>query len=159
VDGGLIDNYPVKLFDREKYVDQYSKIPSYYEEHNTQLKNTGKDFSPYVYNMETLGFRLDSAKEIAVFRDQAEPDHNNISDFFSYSRALIGTIMNIQDSIHLHSDDWERTIYIDTLGVGTTDFDLSDERKDELIASGQKWTKKYFDEWYADSTMAFSNRP
>jgi NTE family protein len=73
VDGGLIDNYPVKLFDREKYVNQYSKIPPYYEEHNAQLKDKGKDFSPYVYNMETLGFRLDSAKEIAVFRDQAEP--------------------------------------------------------------------------------------
>jgi NTE family protein len=84
---------------------------------------------------------------------------NNISDFFSYSRALVGTIMNIQESIHLHSDDWQRTIYIDTLGVGTTDFDLSDIQKDELVASGQKWTKKYFDEWYSDSKMAFSNRP
>ncbi|MBI4633322.1 MAG: patatin-like phospholipase family protein [Deltaproteobacteria bacterium] len=159
VDGGLIDNYPVKLFDRKKYVDTYFKIPPYYEEHNAQLTQDGRQLNPYVYNMETIGFRLDSAKEIAVFRDQAEPEHIGISDLFSYSRALVGAILNIQDSMHLHSDDWQRTIYIDTRGVGTTDFDLDDGKKDELIGSGEKWTKKYFDEWYADPTLTFSNRP
>jgi NTE family protein len=159
VDGGLIDNYPVRLFDREKYVERYSKIPRYYEEHNARLKREGKDINTYVYNMETLGFRLDSAKEIAVFRDQAEPARNNIDDLFSYSHALVGAIMNIQDSIHLHSDDWQRTIYIDTLGAGTTDFDLSCDKKSDLIASGESWTRKYFDEWYADSSVPFSNRP
>ncbi len=159
VDGGLIDNYPVKLFDREKYVENHSKTPPYYEAHNARLSQEGKQLNPYVYNMETLGFRLDSAKELAVFRDHAEPDHRVVDDFFSYTQALLVSILNIQDSLHLHSDDWHRTIYIDTLGVGTTDFDIPDERKDALIQSGREGTRRYFDEWYNDPGQAVSNRP
>src|SRR5262249_2599606 len=134
VDGGVLDNYPVKLFDREKYLAENDKAthlrrPKYYEQHNQALKQSNPNASPYVYNKETLGFRLDSAREIAVFRDGAEPEHNQIRDFFDYAWALIGTVLDSQSSQHLHSDDWQRTVYIDTLGVGTTDFGLTDERK------------------------------
>ncbi|MEK6652050.1 MAG: patatin-like phospholipase family protein, partial [Nitrospirota bacterium] len=43
VDGGVLDNYPVKLFDRKKYIDdadmsRNSLIPKYYETTNIQLK-------------------------------------------------------------------------------------------------------------------------
>ncbi len=62
---------------------------------------------------------------------------------------LIETVLGSQDSRHLHSDNWQRTIYIDTLGVGTTDFDLSDSKKKALVESGKTNTKKYF-EWYDD---------
>jgi NTE family protein len=137
VDGGVLDNYPIKLFDRERYVDTHSTEPDYYKEHNAQLEAEGKKISPYVFNQETLGFRLDTAKEIAVFRDQAEPAEEKIDDFFDYAKCFIKTILNSQDSAHLHSDDWHRTIYIDTLGVQTTDFDLADEKKDALVASGK----------------------
>ncbi|MFQ5931673.1 MAG: patatin-like phospholipase family protein, partial [Nitrospiraceae bacterium] len=151
VDGGVINNYPVKLFDRQKYVEKYSRMPDYYKEHNKKLKRAGKKISPYVYNKETLGFRLDSAKEIAVFRDQAEPLRETIDDFFDYAWALVRTISGIQESMHLHSDDWHRTVYIDTLGVGTTDFDISAPRKNALLRSGQKRTQAYF-KWFDDLT-------
>src|SRR5206468_10408906 len=117
-----LDNYPIKLFDRQKYVEACSHEPPYYKEHNAQLARDGKTVSPYVYNEETLGFRLDSAKEIAVFRDQAQPVPEPIDDFFDYAKRLVATVMSSQDSQHLHGDDWHRTIYIDTLGVSTTDF-------------------------------------
>ena len=159
VDGGLIDNYPVKLFDRGKYVETYSKIPPYYEAHNTQLSQDGKQNSPYVYNMETLGFRLDTAKEIAVFRDHAEPESRPVTDFFSYTYALVRTILNLQDSMHLHSDDWQRTIYIDTLGVGTTDFDIDEAKKDALVASGREGTINYFVDWFNNPAKVVANRP
>jgi NTE family protein len=159
VDGGLIDNYPVKLFDRKKYVEAHCRIPPYYEAHNARLAAEGKPNSPYVYNMETLGFRLDSAREIAVFRDQAEPARRRIDDFFSYSQALLETVLGIQDSMHLHSDDWQRTIYIDTLGVGITDFGIDDARKEALAASGRRGTEAYFDRWYSDPGQAVVNRP
>jgi NTE family protein len=148
------------LFDREKYVDDKAliKTPPYYQTHNDALKTQGREINPYVYNVETLGFRLDSAKEIAVFRDQAEPEHHKIDDFFSYVGALIGTVMETQSTQHLHSDDWQRTIYVDTLGVGTTDFDLSDERKAALAESGRTHTEKYFD-WYDDPANRPANRP
>lgn len=157
VDGGVLDNYPVKLFDREKYVDRYSHIPAYYKSHNDALVKEGKSNNPYVFNEETLGFRLDSASEIAVFRDHAEPTPERIDDFFDYVKALMKTILNAQDGIHLHSDDWQRTVYIDTLGVGTTDFDLSDGRKSELVESGRNGARKYF-EWYDSPASTPVNR-
>ncbi len=158
VDGGVLDNYPVKLFDRQKYVEQYATTPPYYADHNQRLIDQGKDISPYVFNQETLGFRLDSAAEIAVFRDQAEPQHEEINDFFDYARALVETIMESQASEHLHSDDWQRTIYVDTLGVKTTDFDLSDQTKQALVESGSAGAKKYF-EWYDAPASKPANRP
>lgn len=86
VDGGAINNYPVKLFDREKYLEDSSlkRIPGYYEEENKALAVKSPESSQYIYNKETLGFRLDSAKEIGVFRDGQEPQHTNIENFRLY---------------------------------------------------------------------------
>jgi len=158
VDRGVVDNYPVKLFDRQKYVAAHARMSEYYGKHNQALRQTGKVISPYVYNQETLGFRLDSARELAVFRDQAEPVHRKIEDFFAYTWALVETILSIQNNYHLHSDDWQRTIYTDTLGVGTTDFDLSDDKKDALVKSGRVNTEKYF-AWYDNPASSPANRP
>jgi NTE family protein len=158
VDGGLLDNYPIKLFDRKKYVDQYYRVPDYYGSHNEQLKEDGREVSPYVYNQETLGFRLDSAREIAMFRDNAEPVHEEIATFPAYIKALVGCIMEGQANQHLHSDDWQRTIYVDTIGVGTTDFDLTDEKKKALVVSGTACTEQYF-AWYDDPRNEAANRP
>lgn len=162
VDGGLLDNYPVKLFDRKKYLDGsvfgvHCIEPHYYKEHNRKLRKAGKKINPYVYNKETLGFRLDSAKEIAVFRDQAEPPHLKIDNLFSYAWGLVSTILESQASLHLHSDDWQRTVYIDTLGVKTTEFDLDDKKKNALTRSGRDHTRKYFT-WYDDPKENPANR-
>lgn len=161
VDGGVLDNYPIKIFDRKKYIgdgDQaHFAVPEYYREHNRGLEKKGIDVSEYVYNKETLGFRLDSAKEIAVFRDQAEPQVHMIDDFFSFAWGLIETVMEAQSSQHLHSDDWQRTVYIDTLGVRTTEFDLSNARKKALVTSGRENAEKYF-AWYDDPAENPANR-
>lgn len=165
VDGGMLDNYPVKLFDREKYVDPAdlaanTREPDYYKDHNVSLNKMGKDISRYLYNKETLGFRLDSAKEIAVFRDQAEPPTSKINDFFDYATSLVKTLLDAQSNQHLHSDDWHRTVYINTLGVGTTEFGLKDKTKKDLVKSGRDNTVKYL-EWYDDPNAKIVpfNRP
>lgn len=154
VDGGVINNYPVKLFDREKYLEDSSlrRIPSYYEEENKVLAERLPKSSPYIYNKETLGFRLDSAKEIGVFRDGQEPQQVKIENFLDYTMQLIKTVFAVQDSQHLHEDDWHRTVYIDTLGVGTTDFDLSDSLKKDLVSSGAKSAEQYL-KWWSDVTQ------
>jgi NTE family protein len=149
VDGGVFTNYPVKLFDREKYLapaapKRHSRLTDYYKEENKKIPKTS---SPYIFNKETLGFRLDSEEEISMFRDGAEPPHEKIDRFFSYAWALVKAIMNAQNNVHLHSDDWQRTVYIDTIGVGTTDFDLSEKKKRRLIAEGRKGVREYF-KWY-----------
>lgn len=162
VDGGVLDNYPVKLFDRLKYItddDQpaAARRPEYYEEHNAALAREGYAISDYVYNRQTLGFRLDSKTEIATFRDQAEPPASPIDGFFDYTWALIQTVLSVQAQQHLHSDDWQRTIYIDTLGVQTTDFGLGDDTKRALIDSGRDGAADYF-AWYEDPESAPVNR-
>ncbi len=164
VDGGMLDNYPVKLFDRKKYVEAHSIEREYYADHNEELASEGLDtkkgVAEYVFNQETLGFRLDSKTEIGVFRDQAEPPRSQVGDFFEYISSLVRTLLNAQQSSHLHSDDWHRTIYIDTLGVGTTDFGLTDTRKKELVKSGKTGATEYF-EWYdnAPASEKVWNRP
>lgn len=149
VDGGVFENYPIKLFDREKYIKKpdlrkHARRTKYYEGENKKLKKTS---SRYIYNKETLGFRLDTGREISMFRDGAEADHRKIEDFFDYVAALVESILNVQNNQHLHSDDWHRTVYINTLGVGTTDFDIAYDRKIALIKQGAGAVTRYFD-WY-----------
>lgn len=153
VDGGLLNNYPIKLFDRQKYVDnaKAARKTEYYDAENARfLKGPYKDRSPYIYNKETLGFRLDSKREIGAFRYGNVEVAREIDDFFGYSKALLKTALNVQEAMHLHSDDWHRTIYIDTLGIGSTDFDLSNKDKNALVKSGQDLTDEYF-KWFEAS--------
>lgn len=162
VDGGLLNNYPIKLFDRAKYIENEgaARKTTYYDAENTRfLKGEYKNRSPYIYNKETLGFRLDSEREIGAFRYGNVEVERRIDDFFDYTKALLKTTLNAQETMHLHSDDWHRTIYIDTLGVATTDFDLSTKIKNDLVKSGREHTKAYFD-WFekAPKTEAPINR-
>jgi len=53
VDGGLLNNYPIKLFDREKYVDSEQRKTEYYENQNARFLKEHPASSPYVYNKET----------------------------------------------------------------------------------------------------------
>ena len=163
VDGGVLNNYPVKLFDREKYIspenrDKMAVKTDYYDEENKRFLKRRPKSSPYRYNKETLGLRLDSKQEIAVFRYGSEPKREAIDDFFDYIKALMGTILESQGNNHLHSDDWHRTVYIDTLGVRTTDFDLTGAMKKKLRESGQKCTEAYF-KWFDSSEDTPANRP
>ena len=163
VDGGVLRNYPIKLFDREKYIADaeraaYAGTPDYYQEETAKLRAIHPGASAFVFNRQTLGFRLDSKAEISMFRDGAEPAHHKIEDFFDYAVHLVKTMMDAEINRHLHSDDWQRTIYVDTLGVGTTDFDLSNERKEALVESGRAGAKLYFD-WFDNTDNAPANRP
>lgn len=151
VDGGLLDNYAIKVFDNIEYLSskKSARRTDYYERINkTQEKREGKaDTKEYVYNKETLGFRLDAKEEISMFLNQGEAPAKDINSFFSYTKALVSTLIDFQNNVHLHSDDWQRTIYIDSLGVSAIDFKISDTKKKKLVESGAQYTKSYL-EWY-----------
>ena len=158
VDGGVLNNYPVKLFDRERYIDEEKnkRRTAYYEEHNQRLASEGIHISKYVFNRQTLGFRLDSGQEIGMFRDQKEPVHSEIKNFRGFAKNLIFTLLDQQNQQHIHSDDWQRTIYIDASAAQTTEFNLTDEKKTALIEAGRKGVKEYF-EWFDNNPTV--NKP
>ena len=149
VDGGLLDNYAIKVFDNIEYLSdkRRARRTDYYEKINKSLtkeKSTGT--KEYVYNKETLGFRLDAKEEIAMYLQGKAPT-KEINSFFSYTKALVTTLIDFQNNVHLHSDDWQRTIYIDTMGVNSIDFKISDTKKKKLLESGTQYTESYL-EWY-----------
>ena len=151
VDGGLLDNYSIKTFDKVDFVDDKKhniRRTEYYEKLNTKKvvrEQIGDNH--YIYNKETLGFRLDAKEDIAMYLSHKETVRNEINTFFTYSKALVTTLIDFQDNVHLHSDDWQRTVYIDTLGVRAIDFGIPNEKKQKLVESGRKYTEAYL-EWY-----------
>lgn len=158
VDGGLLENYAIKVFDRKDYVvdEVNARKTEYYKKINKKLKSKNiitlerdiNDVNEFVYNKETLGFRLDANEDINLFLDpNAKPKTKKIDDIISYTTALVTTLIDFQNNVHLHSDDWQRTVYIDTLGVSSLDFDISDSKKQKLVDSGISHTKAYL-EWY-----------
>ena len=150
VDGGLLDNYAIKTFDQLDFIADrnHSRRTEYYDKINSQTKSLkSKVQREYVYNKETLGFRLDSEEDISMYLTHEEVPSKEIDSFFSYTKALVTTLIDFQNNVHLHSDDWQRTVYIDTLGVRAIDFDIPDDRKKDLVASGVKCTERYLD-WY-----------
>ena len=151
VDGGLLDNYSIKTFDQEIFVDD--KIRNIRRTDYYDIINKKKSLKPqlegnqYIYNKETLGFRLDAKEDISMYLNHKPTIRNKITSFFTYSKALVTTLIDFQDNVHLHSDDWQRTIYIDTLGVRAIDFDISDIKKQKLVESGRQYTEEYL-KWY-----------
>ena len=150
VDGGLINNYPIKLFDRKEYAPRYRSETEYYKEYNKILKKIGQEEKKlWMYNMETLGFKLDSREEKALFCHYEKPKSIKIKNIIQYGLRLGYTLYDIQSNIHLHSDDWHRTVYIDTLDVGTLSFMIKKSKKKELADSGRKCTEEYL-KWIND---------
>jgi len=162
VDGGVMLNYPVKLFDRQRYIDitkeaQAARFVDYYNRENARFLLERPGRSPYVYNRQTLGLRLDTMEEIATYRYDEPMQGKAIKNFTQYARALISAVMRVQENQHLHSDDWQRTLYINTLDVKTTDFDLTDEKKAALILEGIKGAENYF-QWFENPDETPVNR-
>lgn len=147
VDGGLLMNYPIKLFDRMHYVENNFKEKEYYNKGNEKQDLNSYPEDRFVYNTETLGFRLDSKYEIDIFKDKTPPKVSKINNFIDYAWNILESFTEAQQNAHLHTDDWHRTIYIDSIGIKTTDFSLTDVEKENLEKSGEDYTRKYF-EWY-----------
>jgi NTE family protein len=146
VDGGVSYNYPVNLFDNMKYL--------------SNPKNAGTsiaDEQGYIFNHETLGFRLDSRESIKYNREDWKSVPIEIKGIKDYALGLVNFMMEMANKAHLHTDDWNRTIFIDSLDVKTTDFSLMSDKIKRLIESGESCTKEYF-EW-RDANAEWSKYP
>jgi NTE family protein len=145
VDGGVTWNYPLDLFDDKKYLDNPAAgvSPDYDTVYDTN----------HVYNKETLGFRVDTADEIKAEKDGWRLPPLEINDFFDYAKALVGYMGDMANKMHLHNNDWQRTIIIDAGGVKTTEFDLSDDKVKMLVQNGQQGADAYF-QWFNNPNVS-----
>lgn len=76
-----------------------------------------------------------------------------------YFLAMFRTMMKANDRRFIRPDDFEqRTIKIDTLGVGTTDFNLSAERKEALFHSGRKAAEEFLENWSFDKYVEWARK-
>ena len=116
VDGGVLRNYPLGLFDEQT---QDETKPGVY------LRNP---------NPNTLGLHLDKN----VLETRA------ITDLEQYAGNLFEAILTVQDvALMDNADDVKRTVFINTLGIQATDFDITEQQKEDLVKKGHEATANY----------------
>lgn len=131
LDGGILNNYPIKIFDHSKYI-------------KSDILDGGKN--GICYNPETLGIRVDEKWQIAHFVRNKVFNKKNINELLSYCISLIEIIVSgQQDEAHKESSDVLRTIYIDSLNFKTLEFSIDRRQKQFLIESGREAAIKYLE--------------
>ena len=68
--------------------------------------------------------------------------------------ALFSTMMEAHDARYIEDENFTRTIPIPTLGIKTTEFDISRERSEALYQSGREAAEKFFAKWDFDTYVA-----
>lgn len=86
----------------------------------------------------TIGFKLVDPKE-----DQP----HKIFGPITLLAALFSTMMEAHDARYIKDTDFMRTIPIPTLGVHTTEFDITPEWKELLYQSGLTAARDFFNRW------------
>jgi NTE family protein len=113
VDGGVLNNYPVTLFDDPRY--------------NHALP-------PGAPNPETIGFHLSKH----VVQPYTITD---LEQFVGNLFETILDVQD--DALWNDEDNLRRTVCIDNLGIQTTDFDITREQREALIRQGHEATANY----------------
>jgi NTE family protein len=130
VDGGMLSNFPVWLFDCEP-----GEEPDW----------------------PTFGLLLvepEPTKPIGHRLEQDGKKDRGISALVDYIKAMAQTMMEAHDRLYIEKEQYARTIPIPTLGVGTTEFDITRERALKLFESGREATAKFLDTWDFEGYIA-----
>ncbi|GGI08144.1 patatin-like phospholipase family protein [Egicoccus halophilus] len=113
VDGGMLSNFPVDVFDRRD-----GRTPRW----------------------PTFGIKLSAQA------DAAQGIRHRVRGVATMSTAMLGTLTSFYDRIHLEQDAVRaRTIFIDTLKVRATDFDLDRATQQQLYDNGRRAAEKFLD--------------
>ncbi|MBC5994327.1 patatin-like phospholipase family protein [Pontibacter cellulosilyticus] len=131
VDGGILANFPLTLFDDPKYLDNASPSAKNYDTHGV------------FHNPQTLGLRLDRDEQIAYDEQQAGLAPYNISKFSDYMGAFYTIIKESLNRQNLTAHDWDRTVSISTAGFSPRVRKLSEVEKSTLLASGRKGVQAF----------------
>ena len=128
VDGGVLSNFPVWLFD----VDDEPAWP-------------------------TFGLLLvepDPGTPLGQRLPNRGPTDGRVGGLVDYVRSLIGTMLEAHDRLYVEKASFARTIPIPTLGVATTEFGLGARRAESLYSAGRLAAEEFLDGWDFDGYVA-----
>ena len=123
VDGGILSNFPVWLFDREN--GQPPRWP-------------------------TFGLLLVEPDPKTPITDRLpEPSHGQRGPrgLLTMLTSMVHTMMEAHDRLYVEKAQYPRTIPIPTLGVRTTEFGITPERVRALYDSGREAAEKFLETW------------
>ena len=125
VDGGMLSNFPVWLFDCE-----------------------GRD-----PRWPTFGLLLVEPDPTVTIGQRLHGDEHGVKrgSLVDYFRSLAATLMEARDRMYVEKATFARTVPIPTLGVATTEFDITPERVRALYDSGHKAASDFLDAWDFDA--------
>jgi len=134
VDGGLTWNYPVNIFDHQRYLSAEDK----------GLKVVYAQAPEVRFNTETLGFRLDTTRELELNIKDWSNAPMQVDNIVKYAWALGAFMRAVANKVHLHKNDWARTVFVDVGGeIGFTDFDLDEQQQASLVEAGRQGVARY----------------
>jgi len=138
MDGGILDNYPLWIFDDIKYCfGEDFKCDS-----NTKFS---------IQNPNTLGFRLLDGETIEKytnpnFESKAKTEEEKqFKETFSYQIGLLlnAVANDAQENEHIKRGDHSRSVYVNNNGVSAIAFNLTEAERRGLINSGIESIKNY----------------
>lgn len=138
VDGGILNNYPIWIFEND------TPLPLHSGHANLKVHKE------CICLEKTIGFKLvgpDEQPDVLLFHGVLDT-----SRIYYYLLAIIECMSWQIERSGIQADYWERTVLIPTLGVKSTDFDLSFSTKQILCDNGYIATSKFFGEHIKRST-------
>lgn len=124
VDGGILDNFPLHVFDGEYPGETKARL-------NLIKPN------PKVLGLKIMTSNNDLDYDI-VNKEQ-------FKSIFDYAMSYITTFLVENDRRIMTPSFWLRTIIIVTPDYPLTKSDMSDKEKDKLVSLGSKYVKDFFD--------------
>ncbi len=130
-DGGSLDNYLLRHFDRERYLSS-----------SNDKVQPASSITTKVSNPDVIGFRLLSPSLYAFYEEKMMPAEQKQKDNLLHwglnvLHSLFSFTKQENDYKH-HPDEQARTVHINTLDIGTVEFDITEERREKLIQSGER---------------------
>ncbi|HEV3048490.1 MAG TPA: patatin-like phospholipase family protein [Solirubrobacteraceae bacterium] len=122
VDGGLLSNYPIWLFDSPP--GSRPRFP-------------------------TFGMLLVAPNQADPLlpAPAADAPLPSVAPPVDFAKAIVETMMEAHDRLYVEAANFARTIAIPTLGVRTTQFDIDEETATKLFDSGRQAAEEFLSGW------------
>jgi len=124
VDGGIVDNYPIWVF---------NDIKSLYKGDFCNVDKTH-------INSKTLGLKLLCFEDTTI-----KSERQQVDDVFNLFRLFVNILTSRIDKINCSPSCEKQTLMIPTGNIYFLDFDIKNEQISELLVYGENAIKKHFE--------------